>query len=764
MPKMRALLSSRNHFMSRSKVNHTKQKQKNPIQNELDSFRSVAYSLSVLLLTMNKNDVHEVETLLSDYQQLSNNIDHKNNLLSSTQKNQVKEIRKIITPEQRQELRRKLKFYNEEISKEEARQKRQIDLKDQSMEQARKKVAELMPALVNLKINFLKIDLNHSATIEHELKEYKNKRAEIAEEISKLDDSERIERSEELRLISIEINKHYSKICLQIESARKAIRKVVGDTSKKVDQMTFGQAVLTLLPDATQGTVVRLEESAQLLRIMEDQGGQFVRDQLQIGDLSLSLLPLNTQTTLISVLNQELLKSASDERAGVVAGFIRAIQNDMQALIEGKKTHLSVIYEVNGEISSLHIGLLSLLNDPTTYIAEIAMAMLRQGVREQNRVVMTLSSPHEVSALMHLNGENVEDVSNGKSLQYLTGQVMGSAGNALALTSVVHKEVVSDELMRRAISISKENPPTHIQLEQLFDLTKIALILIGTRHTLISPPERLGNEDAQILASNPLPLMTLRSNTSVVEDEVDLPSHPVVIKRDLHPDMLTSSHEQMTAAPKQQVNNQERVVALHQESPSEEDSRQLDVHALRRQRDNQRYAQDTIRFKKQDLARKVVAYNQKVQGITSDLENLDALYYQNDSNILIRDEFKKNILKAIKEYRNNLSLIIQKNYQYDAVQLNNDINRAGDIFLNECSMACNKVVQNDSFDYELGLGDYLTDFMKLVANLVIWVGNSLPYRTNRNQFFDYANSKSANAQFVSIQQTLQEIDVQHSPR
>ncbi|KTD75014.1 hypothetical protein [Legionella waltersii] len=742
--------------MSRSKINHKKQNQVSPIQQELDRFENVARSLFDLLLRMNKDNAQKIETLLMDYQTLSTSIDRKMNALSHTQKKQLIEIREIITPEQRRELKQHLKRFKDQNLKEEARQKMQNVLRDESIEQARLKIAELMLEIEVLKNNFLKIDLNHSATIEHDLREYKQKRAEIAQEISKLDDAERVSRSEELRLISMEVNKHYEKIISQIESAKKAVRKVVGDASNRVNQMTLDKA-LTLAQDSREENGAHLEKSPQLSLFMSKQD---IQEHSQVSLPLLSMSPLDFQTHLLSIINHELANSPSDKTVVAVAGLLQAILGNVSPLIEGHKTHFSVIYELNGVISSLHIGLAYLLNDPEAYITEITMAMLRQGVGEQHRVAMTLSSPQEMSALTHLDGQNAQKLVRGKSLQYLTNQVVQSAGNHLALTSVVGREVEGGELMRAAESVSQETPPVHFQMEQLVDLTKIALILIHTRQALIGRPMNQRDDEIELSPRHSLPIMTKRAKLpTVFEEEVVHPHQVVVLNQEIHSDTMRTRPQQAMVTPKQQLSTQKP----KHELPLEVESSQIDEQERSRQRDNQRLALEAIGRKKRDLARKVTEYNQKILHITSALDDLDSLYYQNDAVILVRDEFKRDIIAALNAYRDRLSFIIQNNYEYDSIKIDNDINQAGDTFLMACSTACKTVADNNSFDYDVEFSEYFTDFMKLLANIVLWVGNSLPYRTNRNQFFDYANSKSAHAQFMSIQRSIDEIDVQHTP-
>lgn len=393
--------------MAQSKRN----KQVDPTQNLINQFRQVAYSLQGHLYTINTKNVSDVAALLNEYQKLSDAIGNKE--LSKIQASDVKEIRKIITQEQRKELRTKAAALNKEIQNEKDRLQKKSDAREQEVAKAKSEIKKLKPQVERAHREFMAIGLNKSFEMEAALARYKVLRSQLDAQARLLPDGERKEELQQLAQMSSEINQHNSSMVKEITAAKEVVNNAVEQAAKQTQNLTFEKTVLAILPGATQETVARLVGKADLPRL-EGQG-------TAVGALALKSLPIQSQKALVTALMQEL--SQSDE-SGQSSALVEILKNGMVELLQGKKSHLSVVYELDGQIYSIHIGLEALLSNPTRYITELTMAMLRQGVGHQDRVVMTLTSPLEVAAITHMNGADYAQLSQGQSLQLLTGQIL----------------------------------------------------------------------------------------------------------------------------------------------------------------------------------------------------------------------------------------------------------------------------------------------------------------------------------------------------
>lgn len=205
------------------------------------------------------------------------------------------------------------------------------------------------------------------------------------------------------------------------------------------------------------GTDTALIESLQeLIRINGD---------APIGDLPVMALPANVQIAVIARAFEALTLATDNPKEKALLGQLaNSLSRDIQGLLSGEKTHLTVAGNVDGHIHVVSIPLEALLKNPLDAISTLGSALFDSGIREHGLTVM-LSNPVQNQALLEIQGvafdqKAILDVSNNADNQLALTETFEQLGvrESQALTELREaghepKPLTPEQVMGVALSV-----------------------------------------------------------------------------------------------------------------------------------------------------------------------------------------------------------------------------------------------------------------------------------------------------------------------
>ncbi|HGF0936923.1 TPA: Dot/Icm T4SS effector LegC6 [Legionella pneumophila] len=459
-------------------MSHSK-REKNPIAQNLIDFRKVATLLNNEGLVVTEHNYKKVQALLNRYQELATFHDQNQSKLNGKQIGELNQIRLIISPEERREIRKSVTRIENGIENREKRIKEEYARIEKQQAKAREEVQVLWPQLQEVAKKFINSGI---ANMEELLKEYKYLRNELYNHALNLPAQERKQKNQEMAELSRLVNIHKSKLYEEINRARKVIEAAVIQAQKNVDSMSLLQMVRLMLPKLKDADILKIAQKAGVLSL---QGATTSEHGANLDKLIVREQPLEKQSALISIMFKEL--ALNGDQAGPLAKYLKAVQENAKDLISGKKTHFTLLYQTNeGEIGGFYFNIHELLQNQHQAISKLVHEMYKRGVDQNSRVVMAFASPEQAASLMLANGENIKALTETGNLQELSEQLLENAGDSKALARIVGHDVVigpkTSEIIR---DLNRSKEQNGIEPAEVMKLFQIIAVIFETRNILI---------------------------------------------------------------------------------------------------------------------------------------------------------------------------------------------------------------------------------------------------------------------------------------
>ncbi|WBV71910.1 Dot/Icm T4SS effector LegC6 [Legionella pneumophila] len=460
-------------------MSHSKREQ-NPIARNLSDFRQVATLLNNEGLVVTEHNYKKVQALLNRYKELATFNDQNQSKLNGKQIGELNQIRLIISPEERREIRRSVTRIENGIKNREERIKEEYMRIEKQQAKAREAVQVLWPQLQKAAKKFINSGI---ANMEELLKEYKDLRNELYNHALNLPTQERKQKNQEMAELSRLVNIHESKLYEEINRARKVIEAAVTQAQKNVDSMSLLQMVRLMLPKLKDADILKIAQKAGVLSLQDTTTSEHgaTLDKLVVREQ-----PLEKQSALISIMFKELALNGA--QAGPLAKYLQAVQENAKDLISGKKTHFTLLYQTNeGEIGGFYFNIHELLQNQHQAISKLVHEMYKRGVDQNSRVVMAFASPEQAASLMLANGENIKALTEAGNLQELTEQLLENAGDSKALARIVGHDVVIGQKTSEIIrDLNRSKEQNGIEPAEVMKLFQIIAVIFETRNILIN--------------------------------------------------------------------------------------------------------------------------------------------------------------------------------------------------------------------------------------------------------------------------------------
>ncbi|HDV5688121.1 TPA: Dot/Icm T4SS effector LegC6 [Legionella pneumophila] len=460
-------------------MSHSKREQ-NPIARNLSDFRQVATLLNNEGLVVTEHNYKKVQALLNRYKELATFNDQNQSKLNGKQIGELNQIRLIISPEERREIRRSVTRIENGIKNREERIKEEYMRIEKQQAKAREAVQVLWPQLQKAAKKFINSGI---ANMEELLKAYKDLRNELYNHALNLPAQERKQKNQEMAELSRLVNIHESKLYEEINRARKVIEAAVTQAQKNVDSMSLLQMVRLMLPKLKDADILKIAQKAGVLSLQDTTTSEHgaTLDKLVVREQ-----PLEKQSALISIMFKELALNGA--QAGPLAKYLQAVQENAKDLISGKKTHFTLLYQTNeGEIGGFYFNIHELLQNQHQAISKLVHEMYKRGVDQNSRVVMAFASPEQAASLMLANGENIKALTEAGNLQELTEQLLENAGDSKALARIVGHDVVIGQKTSEIIrDLNRSKEQNGIEPAEVMKLFQIIAVIFETRNILIN--------------------------------------------------------------------------------------------------------------------------------------------------------------------------------------------------------------------------------------------------------------------------------------
>lgn len=483
-------------------MSHSKREQ-NPIARNLSDFRQVATLLNNEGLVVTEHNYKKVQALLNRYKELATFNDQNQSKLNGKQIGELNQIRLIISPEERREIRKSVTRIENGIKNREKRIKEEYTRIEKQQAKAREAVQVLWPQLQEAAKKFINSGI---ANMEELLIEYKDLRNELYNHALNLPTQERKQKNQEMAELSRLVNIHESKLYEEINRARKVIEAAVTQAQKNVDSMSLLQMVRLMLPKLKDADILKIAQKAGVLSLQDtttsEHGANL--DKLVVRDQ-----PLEKQSALISIMFKELALNGA--QAGPLAKYLQAVQENAKDLISGKKTHFTLLYQTNeGEIGGFYFNIHELLQNQHQAISKLVHEMYKRGVDQNSRVVMAFASPEQAASLMLANGENIKALTEAGNLQELTEQLLENAGDSKALARIVGHDVVIGQKTSEIIrDLNRSKEQNGIEPAEVMKLFQIIAVIFETRNILINwitaPVHLKGQTEEALLGAGKTP-------------------------------------------------------------------------------------------------------------------------------------------------------------------------------------------------------------------------------------------------------------------
>lgn len=460
-------------------MSHSKREQ-NPIARNLSDFRQVATLLNNEGIVVTEHNYKKVQALLNRYKELATFHDQNQSKLNGKQIGELNQIRLIISPEERREIRKSVTRIEDGIKNREKRIKEEYTRIEKQQAKAREAVQVLWPQLQEIAKKFINSGI---ANMEELLKEYKYLRNELYNHALNLPAQERKQKNQEMAELSRLVNIHESKLCDEINRARKVIEAAVTQAQKNVDSMSLLQMVRLMLPKLKDADILKIAQKAGVLSLQDTTTSEHGAN---LDKLVVREQPLEKQSALISIMFKELALNGA--QAGPLAKYLQAVQENAKDLISGKKTHFTLLYQTNeGEIGGFYFNIHELLQNQHQAISKLVHEMYKRGVDQNSRVVMAFASPEQAASLMLANGENIKALTEAGNLQELTEQLLENAGDSKALTRIVGHDVVIGQKTSDIIrDLNRSKEQNGIEPAEVMKLFQIIAVIFETRNILIN--------------------------------------------------------------------------------------------------------------------------------------------------------------------------------------------------------------------------------------------------------------------------------------
>ncbi|CZG17573.1 Uncharacterised protein [Legionella pneumophila] len=460
-------------------MSHSKREQ-NPIARNLSDFRQVATLLNNEGLVVTEHNYKKVQALLNRYKELATFNDQNQSKLNGKQIGELNQIRLIISPEDRREIRKSVTRIENEIKNREKRIKEEYTRIEKQQAKAREAVQVLWPQLQKAAKKFINSGI---ANMEELLKEYKDLRIELYNHALNLPTQERKQKNQEMAELSRLVNIHESKLYEEINRARKVIEAAVTQAQKNVDSMSLLQMVRLMLPKLKDADILKIAQKAGVLSLQDTTTSEHGAN---LDKLVVREQPLEKQSALISIMFKELALNGA--QAGPLAKYLQAVQENAKDLISGKKTHFTLLYQTNeGEIGGFYFNIHELLQNQHQAISKLVHEMYKRGVDQNSRVVMAFASPEQAASLMLANGENIKALTEAGNLQELTEQLLENAGDSKALARIVGHDVVIGQKTSEIIrDLNRSKEQNGIEPAEVMKLFQIIAVIFETRNILIN--------------------------------------------------------------------------------------------------------------------------------------------------------------------------------------------------------------------------------------------------------------------------------------
>jgi hypothetical protein len=421
-------------------------------------------------------NVDNLIDLTQQYTSLSNGFN--NYTLNEEQTRALKAVRDQYPRETRSAVNRKIKGIIEERERQTQKVEAEVERRKQKSTEAKDIVRTLFPQTRKAAEKCLKAN---TSTLDNLIKVYKSLSASLRQAIDSLKSEERLEQIQELTALSQLVNQYKAKMDEQDRQNLKAIQAAVSQARKKVSQMTVGDLLLSLLgSNGTQNLLGSIDKDS--LKLLQNRNVEADAGSLVLTDLSKP-----EQNILVRVLMNELTKVSSSSQSTALAQFIKAMEKDLDALMTGKKTHLSILYEDKGIVGSVHVDILDLVKNPAGTLEAIFYGLYKNGLSVNTGVVMTLTSPTEVNALLQLDNLKLSSAPQLGNLQELTGQVIKYAANPQALAQIVGGEAEVSFIQKKLAQASNRRG---LEASEVLGFIEAMATLLETKRILVSTPTK----------------------------------------------------------------------------------------------------------------------------------------------------------------------------------------------------------------------------------------------------------------------------------
>lgn len=447
---------------------------------QLERLRSLARDLNDAQLS--EENAAEVKAQLEQYGLLNTRLDSLE--LSGAQKSELRQVRSDLSDERRRFIRRMANTLIDSKARRENNQKEELLRREAVANEALKGAKELFPEFKKAARHFLDGNLKNTNALDltERAKKYRELRRQLSDFVERLEPTARLEALKIMTGLSQKVNQHEYAISRELEQVKQVITAATQKADSNVKEMTVAQMVFSILPAATQQDILRIIGPEGVRAI--EAGVAVTQDN--IGTLALSRLPEQAQLALITNLISEAAKLSGQEIVPL-AQFIQAVEKDIKGLLSGEKTHLSLVYEVNGFVQSIHVDVSELLRHPEIVIPTIIFEMFKAGAAHDSRVIMALSSPVEVAALLQIKGMDMQALPGNATLPDLAGQLIVAAPNASALSQILHRNVTSGEITSIMTGLGKAKAREGLKPAELFKFLQAIAILIEAGRILSMP-------------------------------------------------------------------------------------------------------------------------------------------------------------------------------------------------------------------------------------------------------------------------------------
>lgn len=449
---------------------------------DLHSLRGLANSIvAAQKRSITKDNAKDIKNLLTDFESELKTL--KSYELTQSQKIGLKEVENIVSKRTKESLSQQVDPLVAEIKEAKEQQKKQ-EVEIRAIEET---LDDLFAAVDEAGKKFLLADLSNMDELYEDVKAA---RKDLRSALNKLPNTQRQQGYARFNEESRDVTEHKKELEAQIKVARKTINNAIKNAADKVSRWTVKELLAALLPGTAQDNLARISGS-NAVKLIQGSATDAVSVH-SVGNLVLADLSQQAQGALIRVLLNELATTTAHSEMGALAQFIKVIEKDIESLLSGKKTHLSIIYPAHGYAQTVHVDLQALLRSPELILNELFLALYKQGVRD-DAVIMTLTSPAEVAALLQIQGLDIKALPAAGNLSELTGQIIRYASSSKDLTALIQKNVSEQSLLASLHGITLDTESRGFTSGQVVAFIGIMAAMMEARAELLKNPAMQNN-------------------------------------------------------------------------------------------------------------------------------------------------------------------------------------------------------------------------------------------------------------------------------